>query len=184
MNKKFIIVSISIFLFSFIFILGFNFILGDKVLYSNSVDFEQGVPVINYVGLEEDDNIYKIKISIKNTSDYYASFNNISLQFTGTYQGAPIFNGYDNDERKAFINHKPGDKYNYSSFFDPNEEREYVFEVSKGISFDKEVFNSKNIDIGYSYQLYKYRVNNNTVIGSGASGAGSKRIECYIDILQ
>ncbi|WP_294167898.1 hypothetical protein [uncultured Clostridium sp.] len=184
MNRKYIIVSLSIFIVSLAFILGFNFILGDKVLYINSVDFDHGVPVINYVGLEEDENSYKIKISIKNNSNYYASFNNISLQFTGTSQGAPTFSGYDNDERKALINHKPGDKYSYSSFFGPNEEREYVFEVSKGISFDKEVFNSKNIDIGYSYQLYKYRVNNNTVIGAGTSGTGSKRIEAYIDIIR
>ena len=46
------------------------------------------------------------------------------------------------------------------------------------------MFNSKNIDIGYSYQLYKYRVNNNTVIGAGTSGTGSKRIEAYIDIIR
>lgn len=184
MNRKYIIVSLSIFIVSLAFILGFNFLLGDKVLYINSVDFDHGVPVINYVGLEEDENAYKIKISIKNNSDYYASFNNIGLQFTGTSQGAPTFSGYDNNERKALINHKPGDKYSYSSFFGPNEEREYVFEVAKGISFDKEVFNSKNIDIEYSYRLYKYRANNNTVIGSGPSGGGSRRIYADIDIIR
>ncbi len=184
MNRKYISICLSIIIVSLIFIFGFNFILGDKILYSDSVDFEYRVPEINYIGVEEDENVYKIKVSIKNNSDYYAGFNNISLQFTGTSQGAPTFNGYDNDERKAFLNHKPGDKYNYSSFFDPYEEREYVFEVSKGISFDKEVFNSKEIDIGYGYQLYKYRVNNNTVIGSGTSGGGSRRIYADIDIIR
>lgn len=184
MNRKYIIISLSIFIVSLLFILGFNFILGDKILYSDSFNFNDGIPEINYIGLEEDENLYKVKVSIKNNSDYYASFNNISLQFTGTSQGAPTFNGYDNDERKALINYKSGDKYNYSFYFDPNEEREYVFEVSKGISFDKDVFNSKNIDMGYSYQLYKYRINSNTVIGRGQSGGGSRRIEADIDIIR
>ena len=184
MNRKYIIISLSIFIVSLLFILGFNFILGDKILYSDSFNFNDGIPEINYIGLEEDENLYKVKVSIKNNSDYYASFNNISLQFTGTSQGAPTFNGYDNDERKALINYKPGDKYNFSSFFGPNEEREYVFEVSKGITFDKDVFNSKNIDIGYSYQLYKYRINKNAVIGNGPSGGGTKRIEADIDIIR
>ena len=78
MNKKFILVSLSIFVLSFVFILGFKFILGDKVLYEDAVIFAQGQPIIKYVGFEEDENVYKIKISIKNSTDYYASFNNIS----------------------------------------------------------------------------------------------------------
>lgn len=184
MNKKFIKVSIIIFLFSFLFILGFNFILGDKVLYNDSVDLDYGEQEISYRGIEEDKGAYKIKVSIKNNSDYYASFDNIALKFTGVSQGAPIFTGYDNDERKALLNYMPGDKYNYSSFFAPNEEREYVFEVSKGLSFDKEFYDFNTLDISYSYRYFKYRVNNNTVIGSGPSGGGAKRIEAYINIMR
>ena len=184
MSRKYIVITSSIFIISLFFILGFKFILGDKVLYSDSVDFDQGEPVINYIGVEEDENVYKIKISIKNNSKYYASFYNITLQFTGISQGAPTFTGYDNDERKAFINHMPGDEYNYSSFFDPNEEREYVFEVSKGLSFDKEVFDFNSLDIFYNYQFYKYRINNNSVIGAGINGFRSKRLEANIDIIR
>lgn len=67
MNKKFITVTTSIFLFSLIFILGFKFILGDKLLYVDSTEeaFNSEGPIIKYSGFEEDENTYKIKVNIK-----------------------------------------------------------------------------------------------------------------------
>lgn len=181
MNKKFILVSLSVFILSFAFILGFKFILGNKVLYEDAVNYEQSKPIIKYVGFEEDESIYKIKISIKNTTDYYAGFNNITLTFSGNSQGSPIFNGYDNNERKALLDYKEGDKYTFSSYFDPNEEREYVFEISKGLTFDKEVFNTNEMTISYNVNCYKHKINKNAVVGNTFSMGGSKSIDNSID---
>lgn len=171
MNKKFILVSLSIFILSLGFILGFKFILGDKVLYSNSMNYDQGKPVIKYVGFEEDENIYKIKVSIKNNSEYYASFYDINLQFSNrssVYLGnaSPIFKGYDNTEREYLLNFEPGDKDTFSSYFAPNEEREYVFEISKGLSFGKEVFDTNRMTISYNAQYFKYRFGSKTVVSN------------------
>ncbi len=177
MNKKFIYMSLSIFILSLIFILGFKFILDNKVLYEDSMNFDQGKPIIKYIGFEEDDNFYKIKVSIKNTMDYYASFHNLSLQFAGRSQGAPTFSGYDNTEREYILNLKPGDKYNFSGYFGPKEERNYVFEISKGISFDKEGFDTDKMTIIYNVQYYKYKINNNTVIGGAFSSSATEFID-------
>lgn len=177
MNKKFIYMSLSIFILSLIFILGFKFILGNKVLYEDSMNFDQGKPIIKYIGFEEDDNFYKIKVSIKNTTDYFASIYNLSLQFAGRSQGAPTFSGYDNTEREYILNLKPGDKYNFSGYFGPKEERNYVFEISKGISFDKEVFDTNKMTIRYNAQYYKYKINNNTVIGGAFSSSATEFID-------
>ena len=181
MNKKFILVSLSIFVLSFVFILGFKFILGDKVLYEDAVIFEQGKPIIKYVGFEEDENIYKIKISIKNNSEYYASFNNISLQFlnnSSVYLGDanPIFNGYDSGLREYYNNYKEG-MDEYSSFLDSKEERIYVFEISKGIKFDKEIFDTNRMAISYSAQYFKRRINKNTAIGNAFSSSSVEFID-------
>lgn len=181
MNKKFILVSLSIFILSFVFILGFKFILGDKVLYEDAVNFDKGNTIIKYVGFEEDENIYKIKISVKNNTDYYANFNSITLRFSGSSQGEPIFSGYDNTEREYILNLKEGDKYDFSSYFEPKEEREYAFEISKGLNFNKKVFDTNIMIIAYNAQYFKYKINNNFVISSVFSSGASETIDNSID---
>jgi len=181
MNKKFILVSLNIFILSLIFILGFKFILDDKVLYKDSMNYDQSDPTIKYVGFEEDENVYKIKVSIKNNTEYYASFNNITLNFSGNSQGQPTFSGYDNDERKALLDYKEGDKHDFSFYFGPNEEREYVFEISKGLKFDKEVFDTNRMTISYNVQYFKYRINKSTVAGNAFSSSSVKFIDNSID---
>lgn len=176
MNKKFISISLSIFIFSLFFILGFKLILGDKVLYTDSTNYDQGKPIIKYVGFEEDNNSYKIKVSIKNTTNYIASFRQISLQFSGGAEGAPTFIGYDLNQREYYNNYKEGME-EYSSFFDPKEERIYVFEISKGIKFDKEVFDTNRMTISYSAQYFKRRINKNTVIGNAFSSSSVEFID-------
>ncbi len=183
MNKKFIKVSISIFLFSFIFILGFNFILGNKILFVNSTEeaFNSDGPIIKYSGFEEGEDTYKIKVKIKNNSDYYANFNDISLSFYGGSNGSPVFKGYDDGYRKALMNYKPGDEYVFSPYFEADEEREYSFEVSKGLSFDKEYFDINKININYNVSFFRYRINNNTVIGNVFSKGGAARLDNSTD---
>lgn len=188
MNKKFITVSISIFLFSLIFILGFKFILGDKLLYTDSTEeaFNSDEPIIKYSGFEEDENIYKIKVNIKNNSKYYASLYDLNLKFSyntedniifSSDNATPVFRGSDNKEREYILNFKEGDKYNFSSYLDPNEEREYIFEISKGLKFDKEVFDTNRMSISYGVNYFKYKIKSNTVIiGVGSIGA-SERID-------
>lgn len=189
MNKKFIKVSISIFLFSFIFILGFKFTLGDKVLYVDSTEeaFNSEGPIIKYSGFEEDENVYKIKVNIKNNSKYYVSLNNVNLEFShntkdksgfSSNNATPVFKGYDNTEREYLMNYKPGDgEYNFSSFLKPNEEREYVFAISKGLKFDKEFFDTNRMSISYGVNYFKYRIGNDTVIGNAFSRGASEFID-------
>jgi hypothetical protein len=170
MNKKFILISLSIFILSFVFILGFKFVLGDKVLYEDAVNYEQGKPTIKYVGFEEDENIYKIKVSIKNNSDYYANFYDINLQFSNSssvYLGDanPVFKGYDSGLREYYNNYKEG-MDEYSSFLDPKEGREYVFEIPKGLSFDKEVFDTNRMTIVYDAKYFKYVFGSKTMFNN------------------
>lgn len=184
MNKKFILVSLSIFIISLIFILGFKFILGDKVLYEDSMNFDEGKPVIKYTGFEEDENIYKIKVSIKNNSKYYANFVDINLQFSSEsgYIGNanPIFKGYDNKLRESFNTYNEGREV-VSSFLDPEEEREYIFEISKGLRFNKETFDTNSISISYDVRYFKYRLNESTVFFSTTNRTGTEYIENAID---
>lgn len=177
MNRKFIYISLSVFAISVAFILGFKFVLGNKVLIRDSVNFDQGEAIIKYVGFEEGEDTYKIKVSVKNNSDYYASFSDISLMFFGGSNGSPVFKGYDNDERRALMDYKEGDKYNFSPYFAANEEREYAFEVSKGLSFDKEDFDTNKINISYNVTFFRYKANKNTVISSIFSKSGTARLD-------
>lgn len=177
MNKKFISICLSIFAISLIFILGFKFILGDKILYTDAMNFEQGEPIIEYSGFEEDKNIYKIKVRIKNNSDYIASFTDVTMRFLGDSQGAPIFNGYDNTEKEYILNLKQEDKYNFSFYLEPEEEREYAFEISKGLSFDNKFFDMNSMSISYNARYFKYRINESTVFSSAFSRSGSELID-------
>ena len=177
MNRRFIYISSSILVISLVVILGFKFVLGNKILIRDSSNFDQGEPIIKYVGFEEGEDTYKIKVSVKNNSDYYASFNDISLMFFGGSNGSPVFKGYDNDERRALMDYKEGDKYNFSPYFEANEEREYAFEVSKGLSFDKEEFDTNKINISYNVMFFRYRVNMNRVLGGVFSRSGTARLD-------
>ena len=181
MNKKFIIVSICIFILSLFFILGFNFILGDKILYNDSTNFDQGKPIIKYVGFEEDENVYKIKVSIKNTSQYYASFNDVTMNFLGNSSGSPEFNGYDNNQREIILNHKEGDEFELSYYFNANEEREYIFEISKGLIFNDDIFDTNKISVRYNVKFYRYRVGNDRVIGNVFNRSSTEFLDNSID---
>ncbi|MBS5938760.1 hypothetical protein [Clostridium sp.] len=180
MNKKFISICLSIFTISLIFIIGFKFILGDKILYNDSMNYDEGKPIIKYTGFEEDENIYKIKVSIKNNSKYYASFIDINLQFSSEsgYIGNanPIFKGYDNKIRESLKTYDEGREV-VGSFLDPEEEREYIFEISKGLSFNKETFDTSSISISYDVRYFKYRLNETTVFSSAITRTGTEFIE-------
>lgn len=77
----------------------------------------------------------------------------------------PIFKGYDNKLRKFLKNHNEG-RAVVGSFLDPMEEREYIFEISKGLSFDKEVFDTNVMSISYDARYYKYKLNERMVLSS------------------
>lgn len=178
MNKKFIKISISIFLFSFIFILGFSFILGNSKLYSDSnrLNFDSKGITMKYDGIEEDEYSYKIKIRIKNNTQYYAGLNNINLKFQSNNDGNPIFEGYDNELRKSFSKADVKDSDILSPYLDSNEEREFVFEVSRGLKFDKNIFDTNRVAISYNTNFYKYKLNKNLVAFSIWSKAGTEFI--------
>ena len=184
MNKKFISICLSIFAISLFFIIGFKFILGDKVLYDDAIDFNEGYPIIRYTGFEEDKNIYMIKVSIKNTSRYYTVFDNINLQFSNksVYNGNanPIFKGYDNKIRESLQTYNEGSEV-VGSFLDPEEEREYIFEISKGLSFDKEVFDTNHMSISYDARYYKYKLNERMVLPSTYTRGKRELIDNFLD---
>ena len=60
-------------------------------------------------------------------------------------------------------NYEEGGKEYYSSFFDPSEEKLYVFEIPKGLSFDENVFDTNRMGIYYSIEYFKYRPKENAV---------------------
>ena len=173
MNKKFIIVSLSIFILSLFFILGFNFILGDKILYNDSTNFDEGEPIIKYVGFEEDENVYKIKVSIKNTSKYYASFNDVTMTFIGGSISGPEFRGYDK-HRENIFNNKEGEETKISYYFNPNE-------ISKGLSFDKNYFDTNKINVSYNVTFYKYRIGYDRLIGNVFSRSAGEILKNTMD---
>lgn len=74
-----------------------------------------------------------------------------------------------------------GDKYTFSHYFEPKEEREYVFEISKGLSFNNEVFDTNRMTILYNAQYFKYSINRNTVVGSAFSSSSVEFIDNSLD---
>lgn len=187
MNKKFINVSIGIFISIFIFTLGFKFILGDKLLFSQGTDeaFNSSNPIAKYVGFEEDENILKIKISIKNNSKYIADVNNVTMRFgiltnavndsTVSSLSNPIFKGYDNDDMKR-MNDQSIKFRGFDFAIYPGEEREYAFEVTKGIHFDKKVFDTNKMYVSYNINYYKYKIKQ-TFIGNVMGVGGGEGLD-------
>ncbi len=187
MNKKFIKVSIGIFISVFIFILGFKFILGDKLLFHQGSDeaFNSSNPIVKYVGFEEDENILKIKISIKNNSKYIANVNEATIRFgilpnsvndsTVSSLSNPIFKGYDNDFKKIADDNSIKIK-NFDVAIYPGEEREYAFEVTKGVHLDKKVFDTNKMYVSYNINYYKYKIKG-TFLGNAMSTGGGERLD-------
>lgn len=168
MKKKFFKVSLGIFMFLFISLLGFKFLYGDRKIYSDG-SIKVPEASIKYSGFEEDENNYKIKVSIKNNSKYYGSLRDIKLKFqnysgklTSTNSG-PTFGGYKLVERESFENYEEERKEYSSPFFNPSEEKLYVFEIPKGLSFDENVFDTNRMGIYYSIEYFKYRPKENAV---------------------
>ena len=168
MSKKFIKVSLGIFIFLSISLLGFRFLYGDKKTH---LDGSIKVPESStrYLGFEEDDYKYKIKVGIKNNSKYYGIIRDIKLKFqnysgngTSTNSG-PTFGGYELIERGYFENYEEGIREYSSPFFDPSEEKLHVFEIPKGLSFDRNVFDTNRMGIYYSIEYFKYRPKENAV---------------------
>lgn len=165
MNKKSIKVSLGILIFLSISLLSFTLIFAEK-----KADYQGyiGVPKasISYSGFEEEEDKYKIKITIKNNSKYYGSLKDIKLKFSinSEYKSytnsGPIFGGYDLKEREYFENHKEVERENYSPFFDPSEKRDYIFEIPKGLSFDEKVFDTNRMIISYNIEYFKRRIKN------------------------
>ncbi len=170
MNKKFFKVSLGIFMFLFISLLGFKFLYGDRKTYFHGAI---NVPESStrYLGFEEDDYKYKIKVGIKNNSKYYGIISDIKLKFQlesrngDSISLGPIFEGYDLKMREYLNNYEDRQEENYSIFFSPSEEKEYIFEVPKGLSFDKEVFDTNIMMINYNIKYLKRKHNNNAVSG-------------------
>ena len=168
MDKKFFEVSLGIFMFLFISLLGFKFLYGDRKLYSDG-SIKVPEASIKYSGFEEDENNYKIKVGIKNNSKYYGIIRDIKLQFqpdsknVSSISLGPIFVGYDLKESEYFNNYEEGEEYYYSAFFDPGEEKQYIFEIPKGLSFDENVFDTNRMGIYYSIEYFKYRPKENAV---------------------
>lgn len=168
MKKKFFKVSLGIFMFLFISLLGFKFLYGDRKIYSDG-SIKVPEASIKYSGFEEDENNYKIKVSIKNNSKYYGSLRDIKLKFqnyswnvTSTNSG-PTFGGDKLVERESFENYEEERKEYSSPFFYPSEEKLYVFEIPKGLSFDENVFDTNRMGIYYSIEYFKYRPKENAV---------------------
>lgn len=189
MNKKFIKVSFGILISVLVVVLGFKFILKDKILFSDSTDdiFENVKPTIKYEEIEEEDSFYRIIISIKNNTKYYASVNEMHLQFGFNISSenphkimsnnSLYFRGYDLEERKYLENYNGNSSERVSPYLDPYEERQYAFEISKGVIFDEEVFDTNKMNISYNVNYYRYRLSSNSLAGGIMGHGGGEHIE-------
>lgn len=180
MNKKFIKISFGILTSVFFIVLAFKVILKDKVLLIQSTDylFENARPTIEYKDFEEKEDLYKIIISIKNNTEYYTSINEIFLQFECKMPNSSLyFRGYDLEERKFFENYSGKSDEDFSPYLAPYEERKYAFEISKGLTFDEDVFDTNKMNISYNINYYKYRFSSNTLFGGVMSHGGGEHID-------
>ena len=176
MNKRFIKVSLGIFIFLFISLLGFTFIFGDKKAdYQGYVDVPKAS--LSYSGFEEEEDKYKIKITIKNNSKYYGILKDVKLKFQtnseyGSYTNSgPIFGGYDLKKREYFESNEEGERVNYSVFFEPSEKKDYIFEIPKGLSFDENVFDTNRMKISYNIEYFKRRIKNGVAVRINMHGS-------------
>ncbi|WP_300381894.1 hypothetical protein [Clostridium sp.] len=182
MIKRFIKISIFMMIILCIFLGGFRVVAG-KTLIKNTANndlFKTFTPEVKYVGFKDYDNVTVIKVEMKNSTDYYASFNNLSIIFSKNTKSTPQNNDnyYINSADPSFVGRDLSfydiDNYkDYSDYLSPGESREYEFAISKGINFDKEIYDTNRFRVTYSASYYKYRIKKNTVINLvGGSGGG------------
>ena len=177
MSKKFLKITILMTLIFFVFLITFKSLTGKIVTKDNANDnlFDICEAIVKYEGFEEDENMTTIKVSIKNNSDFYASVNNVYLEFSSssysindegwtTNLPSPKFEGMDSLWKNQ----------DYSSYYiNPGETKIYEFEIAKAISFDKEYFDTNRFAISGNIQFYKYKLNNNAVaklVGNRSGG--------------
>ncbi|ATD54469.1 hypothetical protein [Clostridium chauvoei] len=174
MNKKFLMVSISIFLSIMIFIGFSKVILKDKESWINSSEkyFFNMKPTIKYEGYEEEDGNINIKISFKNNFNGIASIDDLKLSFgskKNLSNGEFSFKGFNEGWRSDF--------YNYKNGIDREEESVYVFQIPKGIKFDEDYFDLSYMNISYNVQYFRFRIGSNALLGMMGSTGGSLSIE-------
>ena len=177
MSKKFLKITILMTLIFFVFLITFKSLTGKIVTKDNANDnlFDICEAIVKYEGFEEDENMTTIKVSIKNNSDFYASVNNVYLEFSSssysindegwtTNLPSPKFEGMDSLWKNQ----------DYSSYYiNPGETKIYEFEIAKAISFDKEYFDTNRFAISGNIQFYKYKLNDNTLtklVGNRSGG--------------
>ena len=174
MSKKFLIVSISIFLGIMIFIGFSKEILKDKENWSNSSEkyFSNMKPTIKYEGYEEEEENIKVKISFKNNFKGIANINDMKISFNSKKKSTNTefyFQGYDEQWRTEFENYKNG--------IDRGEKSIYVFDLPKGIKFDENYFDLSYMNISYNAHYFRFRIGRNALLGMMGSTGGSWSIE-------
>lgn len=185
MKKKFMKISIFMFLMFCIFLGAFR-ILSGKVLIKNTANedlFRTFDPGVKYVGFEEYDNATVIKVEMKNNSNYYASFNNLNIVFSESGKNTTKYNDnyYINNSAPSFAGRDVSydiDNYkDYSDYLAPKESREYEFAIPKGINFDKNIYDTNRFRVTYSASYYKYKINNNSLLGLVGGSGGGENLE-------
>lgn len=161
MNKKFILVSLSIFLTITILFGLSKVVFGDKITFSDAIEFYDDKPIIEYVGNEKTEEGYNVTISIKNTLNSIMTINDLELNLLNDIYIKGI-----NEEIFANGNIKYG--------IDGGEVVEYVFKIPNGIKFDKKIFDINEMHISYNVTMYKYRTSRNSLmIPTGSVGGGT-----------
>lgn len=56
---------------------------------------------------------------------------------------------------------------------DPGEEKEIVFRIPKGIEFDEEYYDTKDLIVDYNMRFYKFRKNDRSLLFGVASTGGT-----------
>lgn len=187
--KRFIKISVFMITIFCVFLWGFRVIAGKTLIKNNANDdlFETFAAEVKYIGFKDYDNVTVIRVEMKNNSDYYASFNNLSIVFSEERKNISQNNDnyYINSAVAAFngqdLSYEIENYKEYSSYLNPGESREYEFAIPKGVNFDKEIYDTNKFRVTYSATYYKYRINKNSLINLVGSHGGGENLDNYKD---
>lgn len=187
--KRFIKISIFMIIIFCVFLGAFRVIAGKTLIKNNANDdlFETFTAEVKYIGFKDYDNVTVINVEMKNNSDYYASFNNLSVVFSEERKNISQNNDnyYINSAVATFdgqdLSYEIENYKDYSYYLSPGESREYEFAIPKGVNFDKEIYDTNRFRVTYSATYYKYRINKNTLINLVGSHGGGENLDNYKD---
>ena len=158
MNKKFVKVSLIIFIPLIILILLFTMLSSNEDIFdelNNSIK-------ITYKDCKEQKNSYYLSVIVKNNSKNIATLSDMELSFDYNGDGENIGNFYIRGEEKNIWDD------NKLRGIDPGKEEEIIFKIPKGIKINTDYYNLNRIIVSYNASFFKFRTSKKSFfLGTG-----------------